>query len=112
MGMWSVLEEERDDYGRGFGMRDAAEEAYHEGCRHGYEKAMREIQGGMGFREGSSSGSGYGNRGYGERNYGERSGMGERRIMPPYYPEYPMMGMHEEDEMGERRRRRANGQFY
>lgn len=44
MGMWEILEEGRDDYGRGFGMRgDEVEEAYKEGCRHGYEKAMREI---------------------------------------------------------------------
>ena len=46
MGMWEILEEGRDDYGRGFGMRgDEVEEAYKEGCRHGYEKAMREIHG-------------------------------------------------------------------
>ena len=38
MGMWEILEEGRDDYGRGFGMRgDEVEEAYKEGCRHGYE---------------------------------------------------------------------------
>ena len=110
MGMWSILED-RDDYGRGFGMRDSAEEAYREGCKHGYEKAMREMQGGgMGFREGGNSGSNYGNRG----GYGKRGeyGMGERRMYPPFYPEYPMMGMREDEEMGERRRRRSNGQFY
>ena len=29
MGMWEILEEGRDDYGRGFGMRgDEVEEAY------------------------------------------------------------------------------------
>ena len=52
MGMWTILEEGRDDYGRGFGMRGGSEleEAYREGCRHGYEKAMREMHGGMGFR--------------------------------------------------------------
>ena len=81
MGMWEILEEGRDDYGRGFGMRgDEVEEAYKEGCRHGYEKAMREIHGDMGFRE---------------------------RRYPGYFPEYPRM-----DDMGERRRRRANGEFY
>ena len=50
--MWTILEEGRDDYGRGFGMRGGSEleEAYREGCRHGYEKAMREMHGGMGFR--------------------------------------------------------------
>ena len=51
MGMWEILEEGRDDYGRGFGMRgDEVEEAYKEGCRKGYEKAMREMRGEMGFR--------------------------------------------------------------
>ena len=97
MGMWTILEEGRDDYGRGFGMRGGSEleEAYREGCRHGYEKAMREMHGGMGFR---------GEGGYnGGVSY---SDMGERR-MPGYFPEYPRM-----DEMGERRRRRANGEFY
>lgn len=51
MGMWEILEEGRDDYGRGFGMRgDEVEEAYKEGCRHGYEKAMREVRVDPGFR--------------------------------------------------------------
>lgn len=104
MGMWTIMEEGRDGYGRGFGMRDAEEDAYREGCRHGYEKAIREMRGGMGFRDGGS---------YGNRSYDDRSGMGDRRVMPPYYPEYPAMGMREDmDGMGERRRRRANGEFY
>ena len=59
MGMWEILEEGRDDYGRGFGMRgDEVEEAYKEGCRKGYEKAMREMRGEMGFRDGGRSYSG------------------------------------------------------
>ncbi len=96
MATWEVLEESRNDYGHGFGMRNEVEEAYMAGCRHGYEKAMREVRGGMGFRES-------GNNNYSNGNY---SSIGERRI-PNYYPEYPVM-----DEMGERRRRRANGEFY
>lgn len=84
--------EESDDYGRnGFGMReDEVERAYREGCKRGYEKARQEMTGERG--------------GYG---YGERR-------MPPYYPEYPM-GMRGGDygeDMGERRRRRSNGQWY
>lgn len=78
MGMWEILEEGRDDYGRGFGMRgDEVEEAYKEGCRHGYEKAMREIHGDMGFRDGG-------------RNY-SGSGMGERRyiIRKSKFPQNP-----------------------
>ena len=97
MGKWEILEEGRDDYGRGFGMRgDEVEEAYKEGCRKGYEKAMREMRGEMGFRDGGRSYSGG----------GSSSGMDERRY-PGYFPEYPRM-----DDMGERRRRRANGEFY
>lgn len=87
MGMWEILEEGRDDYGRGFGMRgDEVEEAYKEGCRKGYEKAMREMRGEMGFRDGGRSYSGG----------GSSSGMDERRY-PGYFPEYPRM-----DDMGER----------
>ena len=48
MGMWEILEEGRGEYDRDFGMRGSnpMEEAYREGCRYGYEKAMREMQGG------------------------------------------------------------------
>ena len=75
MGMWEILEEGRDDYGRGFGMRgDEVEEAYKEGCRKGYEKAMREMRGEMGFRDGGRSYSGG----------GSSSGMDERRY-PGYF---------------------------
>lgn len=99
MSMWTIMEEGRDDYGRGFGMRDGGEleEAYREGCRHGYEKAMREAHG-MGFREGES----YGNRG----GYG----MGERRMMPGY-PDPMYREMPPYDEMGERRRRDSSGRY-
>ena len=89
MNYWEIMEES-DDYGRGgFGMRDdEVERAYREGCRKGYEKARREMT-------------------------GQRGGYGERHI-PPYYPEYPMgmRGGDYDDEMGERRRRRSNGQWY
>lgn len=93
MGMWTIMEEGRDDYGRGFGTREGESEvemAYREGCRHGYRKAMEELHGGMGFRGGD--------------------GMGERRMTgypEPMYREIPPY-----DDMGERRRRRANGQWY
>lgn len=93
MNMWKIMED-RDDYERGFGMRSEAEDAYKEGCRHGYKKAMEDMRGGMGLREPYPG-----------------AGMGERRFMP----QYPYMGMGEQDpydDMGERRRRRSNGQFY
>ena len=87
------MEEGRDEYGRDFGMRSGEAEAaykqgFEEGCRHGYKKAMIEAREDMGFRGGYGGGS-YGNR------------------MPGYLPEDPWP-----DDMGERRRRRANGQFY
>lgn len=91
------------EYDEGYGERmdEELRAAYEAGCRKGYEKAMR-----------------------------EQGMMGERR-MPPYYPEYPAMGMREHydptmgmrgdyrgdyrgeysEDMGERRRRRSNGQF-
>ena len=56
-----------------------------EGCRHGYEKAMNEMRGGMGFRE---SGNYSGGNGYGNEGYGERYDMGERR-MPGYFRGIP-----------------------
>lgn len=95
--MWEIMEEGRDDYGRGFGMRESGSEvemAYREGCRHGYRKAMEEMKGGMGFREGGN----YGGGGYS----GGTSRMGERYDYPPY----PYM-----DEMGERRRRDSRGRY-
>lgn len=58
MGMWEILEEGRGEYDRDFGMRggNPMEEAYREGCRHGYERAMREMQGGeMGYRNSGGS---------------------------------------------------------
>ena len=94
-----------EDYGReGFGERVGdAGTAYQEGYRKGFADAMREV-------------GGYGQRGRMPENYGERR-------FEPYYPEYPAMGMRDirdpyigtrgdyPDGMGERSRRRANGQY-
>lgn len=99
MGMWTIMEEGRGEYGRDFGMRSgeaemAYKQGYEEGCRHGYRKAMMEAREDMGFRDNYGGGS-QGMRG---GSYGNR--------MPGYLPEdtWP-------DDMGERRRRRANGQY-
>lgn len=85
----------RERYGREMGMRgDEAEQAYKEGCHHGYEKAMKKVKemlhGSIDERTeyGDWSGESYGRT-------------GERRPM----------GMPEPGEMGERRRR-SNGRFY
>ena len=108
MGMWEILEEGRGEYEHVLGMRRGypMEEAYKEGFRHGYEKAIREMQGGeMGFRNYGGSRSG----GY------SGSDMSERR-MPGYFPEYPIYSERRSaqpygEDMSERRRRRANGEF-
>lgn len=92
MNPWNMLEiihegGDMDD----FGMREGRSEldmAYRKGCEHGYRKAMMEMNGGMGFREGGYSGG--------------TSRMGERYD----YPSYPYM-----DEMGERRRRDSRGRY-
>ena len=100
------MEEGRDEYGRDFGMKvgnaeAAYQQGFEEGCRHGYKKAMMEVNGGeMGYRGNYGGGQqSMGNRSYGGGSYGNR--------MPGYLPEDPWP-----DDMGERRRRRANGQFY
>ena len=105
MGMWTIMEEGRDEYGRDFGMRvgnaeAAYQQGFEEGCRHGYKKAMMEVNGGdMGYRGNYGGGpQSMGNRSYGGGSYGNR--------MPGYLPEDPWP-----DDMGERRRRRANGQY-
>lgn len=86
MNPWNMLEIIHEDERDGFGMRggDELESAYRKGCEHGYRKAMEEMRGGYGMGERRMTG-------YPEPMY---------REMPPY------------DEMGERRRRRANGQWY
>lgn len=86
MNPWNMLEIIHEDEREGFGMRggDELEAAYRKGCEHGYRKAMREMEGGYGMGERRMTG-------YPEPMY---------REMPPY------------DEMGERRRRRSNGQWY
>lgn len=96
MGYWEILED-RGGYDReDFGMRDSeTERAYREGCRKGYEKAMREMHEDMGMRGGNGGG-----------------GYGERRMMPPYYPDMGFRDPYMDDDMGERRRRRANGRYY
>lgn len=93
MRSWEIIEQGRGDYDRDMGFRSVEEEeAYKEGCRHGYRKAMMEMQDDMGER----------------RSYGNRGGgyYGDRR-MQDYQSENPYM-----DDMGERRRRRSNGQWY
>lgn len=109
MGMWEILEEGRGEYDRDFGMKSGnpMEEAYKEGFRHGYEKAMREMQGGeISYRNSGGSRGG---------SYSGGSDMSERR-MPGYFPEYPIYRERRSaqpygEDMSERRRRRANEEF-
>ena len=51
MKSWEIIEQGRGDYDRDMGFRSMEEEeAYKEGCRHGYRKAMMEMQDDMGER--------------------------------------------------------------
>lgn len=97
MNMWEIRED-YDDYGRDFGMREGGEyeQGFKDGCRHGYEKAMREMQQDHMAMRGAA--------GYG-------GGMNERRYTPPYYPEHPMGARGDGYDMGERRRRDAYGRY-
>lgn len=112
MGMWSILEEGRDDYGRDMGFRSyEEEEAFKMGCKHGYEKAMKMMHGSMGYRDDYDR-SNYGNRDYGRGMQGD--GMTGERRFPGYFPEGPYMGMGYRgggDEMDERRRRDSRGRY-
>ena len=87
MNYWEI-KEDYDDFGLGM-KDDEVEEAYKEGCRHGYEKAMRAMRGRLGRRD-------------------SQDGMNER-VFPPYIPE-PMYRDPYED-MGERRRRDSRGRY-
>lgn len=108
MGAWSIIEDGREEYGRDMGFRSyEEEEAYKKGCRHGYEKAMKEIHGDMGYRDDYEQ---RGGGSYGMRDYG-RSGMSGERRFPGYMPETPYMGYRDDDEMGERRRRDSRGRY-
>ena len=117
--MWSILEEGRDDYGRDMGFRSyEEEEAFKMGCKHGYEKAMKEMHGSMGYREdyihrgGYGGGDNYGNRDYGRGMRGD--GMSGERRFPGYFPEDPYIRMGyrgDDDEMDERRRRDSRGRY-
>lgn len=98
MNPWNMLEiiHEGDDMDD-FRMRESHSElemAYRKGCEHGYRKAMMEMSGSMGLREGGN----YGGGGYS----GGTSRMGERYD----YPSYPYM-----DEIGERRWRDSRGRY-
>lgn len=69
MRMWEIRE--------GYGRKDEVEEAYEEGCREGYEKAMEEMGHRGGYNQRGSSG--YGNR-YGRKeDWDDMDYMGERR---------------------------------
>ena len=115
MGMWSILEEGRDNYGRGMSFRSMEEEAFKMGCKHGYEKAMREMHGSMGYRDDYGHGRDYGSGSYGNRDYANQlDGMSNERRFPGYFPEGPYMGMGfrgGDDMMDERRRRDSRGRY-
>lgn len=91
-----------DDYDMGF-RSQAEENAFKEGCRHGYEKAMKEVHGDVGQRDYMGYRDNYGNQ--------QGQGMAGERRFPGYFPEGPYMGYREKDEMDERRRRDSRGRY-
>lgn len=83
MGWGKMYEFRHDDYGRDDDDRE--ERAYKEGCRDGYEKAMREMDGRGGYGErGYDDGRIIDGDGYGD-GYGERRGV---KNTGPYAGEY------------------------
>lgn len=114
--IWQILERERSNDDMGFREEEhELRKMFTKGFRKGYEKAMKEAEEHMGFRDDDDDddmgfrgegGSGMGNRG-GRSNYrGNGSDMGfkdelEQEAMRSF-----------KKEMGERRRRRSNGEFY
>ena len=97
---------EVDDDAQDFGMRNETEEAYKEGCKHGFMKALKKLKE-LGYRIPSEL---------------KMHEMGERRMDPEETDYDEEMGMRDgysysqgqrgSEGMGERRRRRSNGQWY
>lgn len=103
-----LIHEIDDEQEVGFGQRDEAEEAYAEGCRHGYQKALKKLKQ-LGYRVPPELAQGMGERMMqrevpmddDDDDMGERGGG---------------YGQRGEDysgsDMGQRRRRRSNGQYW
>ncbi len=97
---------EVDDEEQYFGMREEAEEAYKEGCKHGFMKALKKLKE-LGYRIPQEL---------------KNQEMGERMMQredEDYDDDMGMRGGYSYsqgqrggDGMGERRRRRSNGQWY
>lgn len=98
-----LIHEIDDEQERGFGLRDEAEEAYEEGCRHGFEKAVKKLKK-LGYRVPPEL-----MQGMGERNLPRENSMDDE--------EDDDMGMRGygqrdgSDGMGQRRRRRSDGRY-
>ena len=98
-----MIHEIDDEMESGFGMRDEAEEAYEEGCRHGFEKAVKKLKK-LGYRVPPELMQGMGERSLprdgsmddDEDDMGMRGGYGQRDGS---------------DGMGQRRRRRSDGRY-
>lgn len=99
-----LIHEIDDEQERGFGLRDEAEEAYEEGCRHGFEKAVKKLKK-LGYRVPPELMQGMGERNLPRENsmddeedgdMGMRGGYGQRDGS---------------DGMGQRRRRRSDGRY-
>lgn len=101
-----LIHEIDDEQEGGFGLRDEVEEAYEEGCRHGFEKALKKLKK-LGYRVPPELTQGMAERMMqrdmsmddDDDDMGERGGYGQRG------------GGYSGEGMGERRRRRSNGQY-
>ena len=101
-----LIHEIDDEQEGGLGLRDEVEDAYEEGCRHGFEKALKKLKK-LGYRVPPELTQGMGERTM-QRDMGvddEDDDMGDRG-------DYGQRGRGYSGEgMGERRRRRSNGQY-
>lgn len=101
-----LIHEIDDEQEGGFGLRDEVEEAYEEGCRHGFEKALKKLKK-LGYRVPPELTQGMGERTM-PRDMGvddEDDDMGERG-------DYGQRGRGYSGEgMGERHRRRSDGRY-
>ena len=99
-----MIHEIDDEMENGFGMRDEAEEAYEEGCRHGFEKALKKLKK-LGYKVPSEL-----MQGMGERNLPRETSMDDDE------DDMGMRGGYGQRDgsggMGERRRRRSDGRWY
>lgn len=99
-----MIHEIDDEMENGFGMRDEAEEAYEEGCRHGFEKAIKKLKK-LGYRVPPELMQGMGERSLQRDGYMDDDDDDDMGMRGGYGQRDGSSGM------GERRRRRSDGRY-